>query len=328
MVRFGLIGTNWITDRLVAAGREADGFELAAVYSRTKEKAEEFAAKYEIPHTFTDLEEMASSELIDAVYIASPNSMHANQAMLFMNHGKHVLCEKPFASNVRETKAMIEAAEANGVVLMEAMKTTLLPSFQAIKEGLQKIGPVRRYAASYCQYSSRYGAYLEGNVMNAFKPEFSNGSLMDLGVYGIYPMVALFGKPSDVKANGYMLGSGVDGEGSVIASYRDMEAVVTHSKITDSTLPSEIQGEQGCIVIDKLSEPTELTIHYRDGRKEQLSFVQDKPPMTYEVIEFIELIRQGKKQSETNSHACSLAVAEIMEESRKQMGLVYPADLE
>ncbi|WP_223068181.1 Gfo/Idh/MocA family protein [Paenibacillus caui] len=326
MIRFGVIGTNWITDRFIEAAVDADGFELSAVYSRTQERAQAFAEKHHIPHTFTDLTAMLKSDTLDAVYIASPNSFHAAQAIECMNHGKHVLCEKPAASNVREVKSMIAAAEANGVVFMEALKTTLLPNFRIIRDNLNKIGPVRRYFASYCQYSSRYDAYKEGNVLNAFKPEFSNGALMDLGVYGIYPMVSLFGKPSGIKATGYMLESGVDGEGSLLATYPEMDGVVMYSKITDSALPSEIQGELGSIVIDKISEPDHVYIRYRDGRKEDISIPTALPTMTYETAEFLKLIRQGCRESGVNTHACTIAVAEIMDEARRQLGLVYPAD--
>ncbi|MFP3480910.1 gfo/Idh/MocA family oxidoreductase, partial [Burkholderia sp. SIMBA_057] len=73
---------------------------------------------------------------------------------------------------------MIHAAKTNGVLLMEAMKTTFLPNFSMLQNHLHKIGPVRRFTASYCQYSSRYDAYKNGTVLNAFKPELSNGSLM------------------------------------------------------------------------------------------------------------------------------------------------------
>ena len=155
-VRFGVVGTNNITDWVIAGGRQDERFELTAVCSRTAERAEEFAAKHGIPHTFTSLEEMAGSDVVDAIYIATPNCCHAEQAILCMNHGKHVLCEKPFASNAKEVRSMIEAAQRNKVTLMEAMISTFNPNFIIAKEHLEKLGTIRRYFASYCQYSSRY----------------------------------------------------------------------------------------------------------------------------------------------------------------------------
>jgi scyllo-inositol 2-dehydrogenase (NADP+) len=326
MIRFGIIGTNRITEQFIESARKIENFALTAVYSRTEQRAKEFAAKFGIRNTFTELEAMAASKEIDAVYIASPNSFHAKQAITCMNHGKHVLCEKPIASNTAELQEMIKAAKKNNVALMEAIKSTLVPGYRAIQEHLHKIGPVRRYFASYCQYSSRYDAYKEGTILNAFNPAFSNGSLMDIGIYCIYPMVVLFGKPSGVKAHSVMLDSGVDGEGSILMKYEEKDAVVMYSKITDSHLPSEIQGENGTLVIDKISSPEKVEIRYRDGRTEDITKPQANPAMYYEVKEFIDLIQDGKTESLTNSHSNSMAVMEIMEEARKQIGLIFPAD--
>lgn len=326
MIRFGIIGTNWITERFILAALETEEFTLTAVYSRTEDKGNTFAAQYNNPKVFTNIEEMASSDLIDAVYIASPNSFHAEQAILCMNHGKHVLCEKPMASNATEMKEMIKVARENDVLLMEALKSTLMPNFKIMKDNLYKIGQVRRYFAGYCQYSSRYDAFKQGTILNAFNPIYSNGSLMDLGIYCLYPMVTLFGKPDEVHAVGVMLSSGVDGEGSMVMKYNDMDAIVMHSKITDSYLPAEIQGENGTMVIDKISQPYDVKIHYRDGTIEDLTRPQLHESMYYEIQEFIGLLARGQRDGSTNSHANSLAVAEVMEEARRQIGLQYPAD--
>ncbi|AJY76753.1 Gfo/Idh/MocA family protein [Paenibacillus beijingensis] len=326
MIRFGVIGTNRITDEFISAGKHIADFAVTAVYSRTAERAAEFAAKHDIAHTYSSIEEMAGSGEIDAVYIASPNSFHAQQAVICMNYGLHVLCEKPIASNMAELQSMIEAAQTNGVLLMEAMKNTYLPGLINLREHLPKIGTVRRYFASYCQYSSRYDAYKAGTVLNAFNPVFSNGALMDIGIYCLYPLIYLFGNPSRVQATGLMLESGVDGQGSILASYPDMDALIIYSKITDSHLPSEIQGEEGSIVINRINNPTAIEIRYRDGRVEDISEPADKPAMFYEIEGFMELIRSGKLQSPVNSHPNSLGSMEMMVEARKQFGLVYPAD--
>ncbi|OAS84046.1 MULTISPECIES: Gfo/Idh/MocA family protein [Metabacillus] len=326
MVRFGIIGTNWITESFIQAASKVEGFSLTAVYSRTSEKAEEFAGKYDIEHTYTDLEQFASSNQFEAVYIASPNSLHASQAILCMKNGKHVICEKPMASNTKEISEMIKVANENTVVLMEALKTTLLPNFLTIKENLHKIGQIRRYFASYCQYSSRYDKYKEGIVLNAFNPEFSNGALMDIGIYCVYPAVALFGEPKQIQASSYMLESGVDGEGSILLTYEEMDAVIMYSKITNSYVPSEIQGENGSIIIDQMNTPQSVKIQYKDGTVEDITRTQDSDSMYYEAKEFVELITHKKQQSEMNSHQNSLITAKILEDTRKQIGLVFPAD--
>lgn len=334
-IRFGVVGTNFITDWVIAGAREDSRFELAAVYSRTRERGEEFAAKHNIPHVFTSLEDMVTSDKVDAVYIASPNYAHAQQSILCMTHGKHVLCEKPLAANAREARMMVEAARHNSVTLMEAMKSTLHPNFLAVKDNLHRIGMPRRYFASFCQYSSRYDKFKEGIVLNAFRPEFANGAMMDIGVYTIYPLVALFGKPQSVSAQGIVLSSGVDGQGVVNLQYEGMNATVLYSKIANSQLPAEIQGEEGNITIDRIQTPTHVKFyprvapasgHEQRSEGEVLTIHENHNEYYYEVKEFIDLIEQGRVESETNSHQTSISTLEIIDQVRQQLGVHYSSD--
>lgn len=334
-IRFGVVGTNNITDWVIAGGRQDERFELTAVCSRTQERAEEFAAKHSIPHIFTSLEEMASSPLIDAVYIATPNYVHAEQSILCMNHGKHVLCEKPFASNAKEVRLMIEAAKKNKVTLMEAMISTLNPNFAIAKERMKDLGTIRRYFASYCQYSSRYDKFKEGIILNAFKPELSNGAVMDIGIYTIYPMVALFGKPQQIEAQGIVLHTGADGQGAVNFQYEGMNATVLYSKIANSALPTEIEGEAGNLLLDKIHItkqvdyiPRQVTAQGKEQENhcQSIGVSLEKSEYYYEIAEFINLIEQGKQESNVNSWENSLTTLEIIDEIRRQLGVHYPAD--
>lgn len=337
-VRFGVVGTNFITDWLIEGARLDPRFELTAVCSRTRERGEEFAARHSIAYVFTSLEDMAASDLIDAVYIASPNFMHAAQSILCMRHGKHVLCEKPLASNAAEARAMIESSRRYGVTLMEAMKPTMTPHFRSLKDNLGRIGKVRRYFASYCQYSSRYDKFKAGELPNAFNPLLSNGAIMDIGVYTVYPMVALFGRPEKVSASGVKLSSGVDGQGAVTFDYADgMQATVLYSKIADSKLRSEIQGEDGLISLDTINRMADISftpraVNLGGGKSEQtvtenISATAYDNEYYYEVAEFISLILEGRRESEINSHAASLTTMELLDEIRRQIGVEFPADV-
>ncbi|WP_443112624.1 Gfo/Idh/MocA family protein [Clostridium sp. 'White wine YQ'] len=326
MVRFGIVGTNWITEAFIKGASLNKDFKLTAVYSRNYEKGKEFADKYSVDNIFTDINEMAASNVIDAVYIASPNSLHAPQAIIFLNNKKHVISEKAFASNEKEALAMINAAKENNVLIMEAMKITLLPGFEAIKASLSKIGTIRRFTFSYCQYSSRYDKYKQGEILNAFDPRFSNGSLMDIGVYCIHPMIHLFGTPKSIKANGLILHNGIDGEGSLIAEYDGMDGILTYSKISNSYIPSEIQGEKGSILINTITTQKSIKIVYNNGETEDISVPQVEDDMYYEANEFINLIKENKLESSINSHSRSLEVIRVTDNVRKQIGLVFPAD--
>ncbi|MCY7494429.1 Gfo/Idh/MocA family protein [Bacillus safensis] len=326
MIRFAVIGTNWITDRFLQAGEELADFTCTAVYSRSAEKGQAFAEKYGIDTVFTNLQQMAESDTFDAVYIASPNALHKEQAMLMMEHQKHVLCEKPFASHRKEVEEMIATAKKHDVCLMEAMKTTFLPNFLQIKQHLDQLGPIRQVVAHYCKYSSRYDAYRSGELPNAFKPELSNGSLMDIGVYLVYPVISLFGLPNQITARGYKLSSGVDGNGSVLLQYDGHQALLFHSKMSTSHLSAEIQGEDATMVIDQFHRPSQITIYDRDGHQTDISLKDDQPAMSYEMNHFIECIQQGMGQSPVNTFALSVQTMSVMDEARRQMGVMYPAD--
>ena len=325
-VRFGIIGTNFITDWILEAAREELRFEATAVCSRSRETGQAFALKHGIPYLFTSPEEMAASSLIDAVYIAVPNSLHAALSILFMQQGKHVLCEKPLASNAKEAREMIRVARQNGVTLMEAMKSTLTPNFRQLRRHLAEAGCLRRYFASYCQYSSRYDKLKAGIVLNAFNPELSNGAMMDLGVYTVYPLVVIFGRPKRISATGLKLSTGVDGQGAVNFEYENLNATVLYSKIADSFLPAEIQGEKGTFILDRIQTIREVKFIPKGGQIQDLSVPASHNEYYYEIAEFIDLIERRLCESTINSHDHSLATLEIIDEVRKQSGIIYPAD--
>ena len=319
-VRFGIVGTNFISDWILRAGREDPRFHPIAVYSRKQETAEAFARKHNIPNTFTDLRAMAESDLIDAVYVASPNFLHAEQTILCLSSGKHVLCEKPFASNAGEVKEMIATAKKFDRVLMEAIMPTLTPNFYQVLQNIDKIGTIRNYFACYCQYSSRYDRFKAGEVLNAFKAGMSNGALMDIGVYTIYPMVILFGKPMRINASGLLLSTGVDGQGVIQFEYPSMLATVMYSKIADSILPSAIHGEDGTIMLDRINNISKVTfINRKNKTMEDITFPCQHNEYYYEIAEFIDIIQSWKSESIINSHQHSLLTLEIMDEVKKQV---------
>lgn len=158
MIRFAVIGTNWITHQFVEAAHESGKYKLTAVYSRSLEQAQHFANEFSVEHLFTSLEAMAESDAIDAVYIASPNALHFSQTQLFLSHKIHVICEKPLASNLAEVDAAIACARENQVVLFEAFKTASLPNFHLLRRAAESRQTAESFF-NYCQYSSRYQRY-------------------------------------------------------------------------------------------------------------------------------------------------------------------------
>ncbi|MFU0886144.1 Gfo/Idh/MocA family protein [Kluyvera sichuanensis] len=325
MIRFAVIGTNWITRQFVDAAHETGKYKLTAVYSRSLEQAQTFANDYPVEHLFTSLDAMAQSEDIDAVYIASPNSLHFPQTKLFLQRKKHVICEKPLASNLHEVEQAIALAQENQVVLFEAFKTASLPNFQILQQSLEKVGPVRKAFINYCQYSSRYQRYLDGENPNTFNPAFSNGSIMDIGFYCLASAVALWGEPKQVQASASLLDSGVDAHGIAVLDYGDFSVTLQHSKVSDSTLPSEIQGEAGALVVEKISECQKVSFIPRGSKAQDLSQPQHINTMLYEAEEFARLVENN--EVDHPALEVSRITAKVQTEIRRQTGVVFPADV-
>ena len=323
-INFGVIGTNVITERFLEAGKDAEGFCLRGVYSRSREKAVDFARKHGADLAFDSLEDMASCKEIDAVYVASPNSLHASQSIQMLKGGKHVLCEKPIASNQREFEEMKKAALENRRAFLEAMRSVYSPGFQAIRENLHKLGKIRRVSFQYCQYSRRYDNFKKGIIENAFNPALSNGALMDIGVYCVHPLVSLFGKPEKVISSSLKLSNGIDGAGTILTEYPDFQGELLYSKITDSRVPSQIQGEEGSLVIREIPDPQEVVLYYRDGRTETLEIPRTENNMVYEIREFLRLIREKRYSHEYLEN--SQMEIELMDEVRRQQKIFFPAD--
>ncbi|RDL16494.1 Gfo/Idh/MocA family protein [Serratia fonticola] len=324
MIRFAVVGTNWITERFIDAAHESGKMRLTAIYSRKLEQAQAFGANYPVEHFFDSLEALAQSDVIDAVYIASPNSLHCQQSLLFLSHKKHVICEKPLASNLREVEQMVACAREHQVVLFEAFKSAHLPNFLILQQALPKIGKLRKAFINYCQYSSRYPRYLAGENPNTFNPQFSNGSIMDIGYYCVASTVALFGAPQSVLASATLLDTGVDAHGSVCLNYGDFDVVISHSKVSNSDIPSEIQGEEGTLVIEKISEAQGVVLTPRGENSQVLTQPQHINTMLYEAQVFAELVE--KRQVEHEGLENSLIVASLLTEIRRQTGVVFPAD--
>lgn len=165
---------------------------------------------------------MAASPDIDAVYIASPNVLHAAQSRLFLENGKHVLCEKPLAARPEEVESLQALAANRGLVYMEAIMLLHMPQLAVLEEAVGRLGRISLAHFDFSQLSSKYPAYLEGAALpNIFNPAMETGALMDLGVYCVYPALYLFGEPEELTASAVFLDSGADGAGAAVLRYPD-----------------------------------------------------------------------------------------------------------
>ncbi|MCI2255705.1 Gfo/Idh/MocA family oxidoreductase [Domibacillus sp. PGB-M46] len=314
------IGTSMITERFIDAVGKTDALTFAGAFSRSVEKAKGLGA----PRVFTDLAELASDETVDVVYIASPNSLHFEQALFLMKHKKHIICEKPMFSTAGQCREAFQTAEENGVFLFEAFRNLYTPNHARLKEVVEKVGPIRHSFLQYMKYSSRYDNVLAGEEPNIFSPKFSGGALVDLGVYPISLAVSLFGRPERISAHVTMLPTGVDGSGSVVLDYGTHVCTTMFSKITDSFLPGEISGENGTISIDHVAPIASIQFTDRlSGEQEQLAVAEEENDMMYEAEAIAKAIQSNDRNLYEHYRNISEIVIEITEEARRQAGVVF-----
>jgi predicted dehydrogenase len=336
-VRIATIGTSMITGLFLQAVEQVDGIEFVGAYSRSADKAEQYAKEHGGTAWWDDLDALYASDDIDAVYIASPNLLHLPQALGALAHGKHVMVEKPMGVNTDEARRIVDAARAAGVVAMEALRPNHDPAYAAIKANLPKLGRIRKATLRYEKYSSRYDLVLKGEHTNIFDPNFATGALMDLGVYPVNSMVYLFGAPDDVRAFADTIEVGQDGlidvAGSALCDYDGMVAEIAYSKVTMGLQENQIQGEQATMTFDSVTSPENIAIRWRDGREETIAV--DAPHlsntlspevtnMAFEVDDFVAMCL-GELDAEP-FNAIAIQAREVMDAIRFATGVVFPPD--
>lgn len=325
-IKFGIMGTNFISDWFCEAAATSGVAQCLCVYSRAEETGKDFAEKHGIPHYVTDYASMLDGSVcdIDAVYVASPHFCHMNQSVQAMQAKKHVLVEKPAALNFEQFARMCAVAEDNGVVLAEAMRPIYDPALELIKSQLPRLGAIRQSFIDYSQYSSRYDKFLAGTVLNAFNPELSNAAIMDIGVYCFAVAEYLFGEPKDIKAKSVFLHNGFEACGTAIADYGDHLCRIGYSKVVQSQNVSAIEGEKGTLYFEAVSKPRNIYVINRDGRRENVPFTPAENNMVYEIRAFVSMTAGEILNDSALNH--SQAVMRMMDASRRSSGVVFPCE--
>ncbi|MGV1007289.1 MAG: Gfo/Idh/MocA family protein [Dermatophilaceae bacterium] len=325
MVRVATVGTSDIVRRALDAMAAVPGIQHVGAYSRDVAKARELLSGTDGVAT-NDLRQLADSPAVDAVYLASPNALHAPQTALLLEAGKHVIVEKCATTAAYQFGRLRETARARGVVLMEATRNGAYdPGVSRIAELLPALGRIRVARFEYAQRSSRYDRFLAGHHVNIFDPAMSAGALMDIGVYCAHLAVELFGMPEQILAASMCrLRGGIDGAGLVVAGYDQTIVTLAYSKITDSHVASEIQGEDATLVIDDVPNPRRLLLVDRHGARQQIALDKADNNMVYQFAEFQRLVQSGADVDRWND--VTERRMQLMDTVRARIGLRFPAD--
>lgn len=324
-MEYATIGTSKITQQMIEGTQKTGLFELAGVYSRDLQNAKRFGSQYGAAQAFDDLTALIKSD-IGAVYVASPNILHYEQCRLLLENGKHVICEKPLTVRSDETRALISLARDKNVVFMEAIMMMHQPQRLALKQILPKLGNITTVHFDFSQLSSRYGAFLNGELPNIFNPALAAGCIMDLGVYCVYPALDFFGKPERIQTNAHLLRSGADGYFSSTFFYPDKQVLITASKIGQGRAGSEIIGDRGTITIRLLHHMSDVTWFPAEGAPEVICGDIDKTIlMGNEMKDFYRYITdpQGTREEYEYAQALSISVSETLQQMRAQAGLSF-----
>jgi predicted dehydrogenase len=323
-VRWGVIGTGGIA-RTFVGDCTAAGVVFTAVGSRTQESAESFAAEYGIPRAHGSYEDLVADDEVDAVYVATPHSRHAEDALLAIAAGKHVLVEKAFTITADEARAVVDAARRADVAVMEAMWTRFLPQMTMIRELVaeRRIGRPRLVEATHHQ------ALPDDPTHRLNDPALGGGAVLDLGVYPISFAIDVLGTPTGVAAAGTLSDQGVDTQMGIVMTHEGGTQSTVHFALdVRSPNTASIIGEDGRIDIDATwYTPTTWRLRDRDGVVvEEFDGREELAGYAHEVRAFEAMIESGDHEGGAMDPEETVVVMAAMDEARRQVGVRYAAD--
>lgn len=315
ILRIGSVGTSAVMETMQEAMRLTPGVECAVVYSRDEERAREYARKKGVKESCSDFEELLSMPGLDAIYLASPNSLHSAQTIAALEHGKHVIVEKPAATTEKEVLAMRDAARANGVFFFEAITTIFMPNLIALKELMPRLGKVRSAQIKYGQYSSRYEAFLRGEKPSVFDPAMQGGALNDLGIYCIHTALELLGMPDSISRELEAASNGVDISDTMQLDYPGFKCGIEASKVKDIGSGCHIEFQNGRIDQDGPMNAFDNCRAILNGQTIDLSVQDGGNRMRYELARFRDAIFDRDKDFFESMAIRSAQAASLLEQA-------------
>lgn len=336
-LRWGVVSTGSIARRVTPEIQALADAEVVAVSSRDQARAAAFAADLGISRAYGDEDgvlgylRLAADPDVEVVYVATPHGQHHEVTKALLEAGKHVLVEKSFTINAAEAEDLVATARKRGVFLMEAVWTRFLPAYRRTLEILKsgEIGEVR-----FVQADLAFIAATDGRD-RLWTKEAGGGALLDLAVYPLTWVIGALGFPESVHATGKLNRDGVDETVAMQLDYAGgAKAQVLVSFVSQSTRQARICGTGGTIVTDAaLTRPEGLTVTSMTGtvgRGEATSRHEHLPcvaqPYAYQLREVTRRVQQGASECEQMPLDDTLRTMRLLDEVRRQIGLVYPND--
>lgn len=325
-MKLGIVGNGKIVQIALESLKDTD-ISINALWCRNEENGKPLVSKYNIPSFYTDYDAFLKDETIDTIYIGLINSLHYGYVKKAILAHKNVIVEKPFTTNIKEAKDLYDLARDYDCYIFEAIMSRYSMNYEEIRNNLSQIGDVKLIQCNYSQYSSRYDAYLDGEVLPAFDPKLSGGALYDINVYNIHFVEGLFGRPQKVHYLANIGFNGIDTSGVVTMKYKDYCATCTGAKDSDSKNGMMIQGTKGYIDVD--SRPgviQNVVLHLSDGTETRLDVYREDDPMKQEFLKIQEVLDTLNHEQMDQWFKDTIEVMDILTDCRNDVGLEFEND--
>lgn len=322
-MKIGILGAGKIASIMAQTISQMEDATCYAVAARDQERAEKFAETYGFEKAYGSYEDLVKDEEVELIYIATPHSHHYEHAMLCIEHGKPVLCEKAFTRNAKEAKEILALAKEKSVFITEAIWTRFMPSRKMINDLLASgiIGKPMTLTANL--------GYVIAHKERIAEPALAGGALLDIGLYPLNFALMVFGNEFDkITSTAILSEKGVDLQNSMTLSYKTGEmAVLNSTTLALSDRQGIISGDKGYMVIENINNCERIRIF--NTERQEVKCVEVPQQITgyeYEVEAAIKAIQAGKLECEEMPHQETIRVMEIMDALRKEWGVHYPGE--
>ena len=321
---WGILGPGGIAKAFAEDLKKLDGHSIAAVGSRTLSNAQSFANTFG-GTAYGSYEELVADPQVDAIYVATPHPAHKENVILALNAGKPVLCEKPFAVNATEAQQMVDAANKNGVALMEAMWARFLPHYAQVRQIIQSgvLGMIHTIHADHGQRLA------DQNIPRLVEPALAGGALLDLGIYPVSFAHMILGNPSKITSSAVLTDKGVDAQTSMIFDYADgAQAVLNTTMIEQTPCRAVVAGLNGWLEIDRtFYNPASMRVVLNDGTTTDYPSSYVGHGLREQAEVFKQLVTSGQQQSQILNWQDTVDIMKTLDQVRSQIGLKYPFEL-
>ncbi|WP_353616473.1 Gfo/Idh/MocA family oxidoreductase [Clostridium sp. D33t1_170424_F3] len=322
-LRVSILGAGKIAATMADTLSRMDDVIPYAVAARDLDRAQSFASQYGFEKAYGSYEEMLRDDGTDLVYIATPHSHHYQHALLCLNHGRHVLCEKAFTVNRNQAEEVFALAEQKGLLITEAVWTRYMPFARKLRELLDS-----GVLGTLCSLEAGFGFELSWHD-RLVDPALAGGALLDLGIYPLtFAAIAFGGDLASVTSRAVKTDRGVDAQNSMVLEYRDGKiATLTSSMVCNFRNEATVYGTKGHLTLKDFWHAEEIRV-YVDGEDEprMIPAPVEISGYEYEVRACAKAIAEKKTECPELPHAETLRMMGLMDSLREAWGVRYPME--